>query len=67
VFAWSKIDLKGVPCEVIEHDLRLDPKIPPKRQKLRIITPQKELVAQIEVQKLLDDGVIREIQFTTWL
>jgi hypothetical protein len=24
---------------VIEHALRLDPKIPPKRQKLRVIAP----------------------------
>jgi hypothetical protein len=67
VFSWSKIDLKGVPRKVIEHALRLDPKIPPKRQKLRVISPQKELAAQSEVEKLLDAGVIREIQFTTWL
>jgi hypothetical protein len=67
VFAWSKGDLRGVPREVIEHALRLDPKIPPKRQKLRVISPQKELAAQGEVDKLLDASVIREIQFTTWL
>jgi hypothetical protein len=52
---------------VIKHALRLDPKIPPKRQKLRVISPQKELAAQSEVEKLLDAAVIREIQFTTWL
>jgi hypothetical protein len=56
VFAWSKRDFKGVPCKVIEHALRLDPKIPPKRQKLRVISPQKELAAQSEVEKLLDAG-----------
>jgi hypothetical protein len=39
VFAWRKRDLKGVPREVIEHALHLDPKIPPKRQKLRVISP----------------------------
>jgi hypothetical protein len=65
VFAWSKRDLKGVPREVIEHALRLDPKIPPKREKLKVISPQKELGAQSEVEKLLYDGVIKEIQFTT--
>jgi hypothetical protein len=67
VFAWSKRNLRGVPHKVIEHVLRLDPKIPLKRQKLRVISPQKELAAQGEVDKLLDAGVIREIQFTTWL
>jgi hypothetical protein len=67
VFAWSKRDLKGVSREVIEHALRLDPKIALKRQKLRVISHQKELVAQSEVDKRLDVGVIREIQFTTWL
>jgi hypothetical protein len=56
-----------VPREGTEHALRLDPKIPLKRQKLKVISPQKEFAAQSEVEKLLDDGVIREIQFTTWL
>jgi hypothetical protein len=67
VFAWRKRDLRGVPRDVIEHALRLDPKIPPKRQKLRVISSQKELAVQSEVDQLLDAGVIREIQFTTWL
>jgi hypothetical protein len=56
-----------VPCKVIEHALRLDPKVPLKRRKLRVISLQKELVAQIEVEKLLYTRVTREIQFTTWL
>jgi hypothetical protein len=56
-----------VPCKVIEHALRLDPKVPLKRRKLRVISLQKELVAQIEVEILLYTRVTREIQFTTWL
>lgn len=43
----------------------LRPKDPTKKKKLRVISPQKELAAQSEVQRLLDAGVIQEIQFTT--
>jgi hypothetical protein len=67
VYAKSKRDLKEVPLEMIEHAQRLDPKIPRKRQKLRVISPPKELTAQSDVEKLLDAWVIREIQFTTCL
>ena len=67
VFAWSKKYLKSISRSIIEHRLSLDPKVPPRRQKLRIISAEKEKAAQHEVQKLLDAGVIREVQFTTWL
>jgi hypothetical protein len=30
VFAWSKSDLMGVHCSVIEHALKTDPKVKPK-------------------------------------
>ena len=67
VFAWSKNDLKGVPRHVIEHKLETDPKFPPKKQKLRVLSPEKEKAIQVELQKLLDAGVIRQVQFSTWL
>ena len=67
VFTLSKKDLKGISRGIIEHRLNLDPKVPPRRQKLRVISTEMEKAAQREVQKLLDVGVIREVQFTTWL
>jgi hypothetical protein len=44
-------EILGVPREVIEHALRLDPKIPLKRQKLRVISPQKELKDRLGDQR----------------
>ena len=35
VFAWSSNDLGGVSRDIIEHKLDIDPKVRPKKQKLR--------------------------------
>jgi hypothetical protein len=35
VFTWSAKDLQGVDRDIIEHALKTDDKIPPKKQKLR--------------------------------
>lgn len=64
VFAWSSADLKGVNRDVMEHVLNVDPKSKPVRQRLPTMSGKREKVAQAEVQKLLDAGVIREVQFS---
>ena len=66
VFAWSSNDL-GVSREIIEHKLDIDPKIRPKKQKLRKLAEDRVQTVKAEVQRLLDAKVIREVQFTTWL
>ena len=35
IFAWSSNDLGGVSRDIIEHKLDIDPKVRPKKQKLR--------------------------------
>jgi len=60
VFAWSSSDLRGVSREVMEHELRVDPKVKPCKQRLRTMSEDCKKAAQSEVQKLLDAGVIRE-------
>ena len=67
VFAWSSNDLGGVSRDIIEHKLDVDPKVSQKKQKLRKLAEDKVQTAKIEVQRLLDAKVIREVQFTTWL
>jgi hypothetical protein len=34
IFAWKPADMPGVPRELIEHSLNVDPKATPKRQHL---------------------------------
>ena len=64
VFAWSSSDLRGVSREVMEQELRVDPKV---KQRLHTMSKDRKKAAQSEVQKLLDAGVIREVQYPEWL
>ena len=47
----------------MEHELRVDPKVKPCKLHLRTMSKDREKAAQSEVQKLLDAGVIREVQY----
>ena len=67
VFAWSSSDPRGVSWEVMEHELRVDPKVKPRKQRLHTMSEDRKKAAQSEVQKLLDAGVIREVQYPEWL
>ena len=51
----------------MEHFLQVDPKIKPRKQRLRTMSEDRKKAAQGEVQKLLDAGVIREVQYPEWL
>ena len=67
VFAWSSSDLRGVSREIMEHSLRVDPKVKPRKQRLRTMSEDHKKAAQSEVQILLDAGIIREVQYPEWL
>ena len=45
----------------------IDPKIKPKKQKLRKMSDDKVAAVKAEVQRLLDAKVIREVKYPTWL
>jgi hypothetical protein len=53
--------MPGVPRELIEHCLNVDPKATPKRQHLRCFAIKNELA------KLLAAGFIREVFHLEWL
>ena len=55
--------MRGVSREVMEHELRVDPKVKPRKQRLRIMFEDRKKAAHNEVHKLLDAGVIREVQY----
>ena len=67
VFTWSSSDLRGVSREIMEHELRVNPKVKPHKQRLRMMFEDHKKAAQSEVQKLLDVGVISEVQYPEWL
>ena len=59
VFAWSASDLCGMSRDIIEHKLDIDPKVRPKKQKLRKMSDDKVAAVKAEVQRLLDAKVVR--------
>jgi hypothetical protein len=67
VFAWSSSDLRGVSQEVMEHELKVDPKVKPRKQRLCTMSEDRKKATKSKVQKLLDAGVIHEGQYPEWL
>ena len=49
VFAWSSSDLRGVNREVIEHELRVNPKAKPVKRGQRSMSEERQKAAQAEV------------------
>jgi hypothetical protein len=66
-FARSSADLKGVSRDVMEYVLNVDTNFKPARQHLQTMSEERKKAAQAEVQKLLDAGVIQEVQFSDLL
>jgi hypothetical protein len=67
VFTWQILDMLKIPREVIEYKLRIDPMFKPIKQKERRYTSERHETIQVEVNKLLEVGFIRPINYPTWL
>jgi hypothetical protein len=59
--------MSGIPREVIEHKLGIDPAFKPIKQKERRYTPEKRETIRLEVNKLLEAGFIRPVDYSSWL
>jgi hypothetical protein len=67
VFTWQTSDLIGVSRSIIEHRLQINPSAKPQKQKLHKMSDEKVAAAMSEVQRLLDTGFIRKVQYPSWL
>ena len=67
IFAWSPYEVPRVDPKFIVHRLNVDPLFPPKRQKPRRSTKEHVEAVKLEVKRLKEAGVIREIFFPEWL
>jgi hypothetical protein len=67
IFAWKPADMPGVPRELIEHSLNVDPKATPKRQHLRRFADDRHDAIKKELTKLLAASFIREVFHLEWL
>jgi hypothetical protein len=67
VFAWQMSDMPGIPREMIEHKLGIDPAFKTIKQKERKYTPKRRETIRLEVNRLLEAGFIRLVDYPTWL
>jgi hypothetical protein len=67
VFAWQISDMPGIFREVIEHKLGIDPAFKMIKQKERRYTPERRETIRLEVNKLLEVGFIRPVDYPSWL
>jgi hypothetical protein len=59
--------MSGIPREVIEHKLGIDPSYKPVKQNERTYTPKRSKTIRQEVNKLLEAGFIRPVDYQSWL
>jgi hypothetical protein len=52
IFAWCPLDMPGVPRELIEHALNIDPKAKPVKQPLRRFNEPKRKAIASELRRL---------------
>jgi hypothetical protein len=67
IFAWCPSDMPGVPRELVEHALNIDPKAKPVKQPLRRFDEPKRKAIAFELHRLENTGFIREIKASTWV
>jgi hypothetical protein len=59
--------MPGIPREVIEHKLGIDLVFKPIKQKERRYTLEWRATIRLEVNKLLEVGFIRPVDYPSWL
>ena len=67
VFAWTPYEMPGVDSSFISHSLNVDPDRHPLVQRPRRSSPAHTQAVIEEVDRLLEAGAIREVQYPTWL
>ncbi|XP_071712800.1 uncharacterized protein [Rutidosis leptorrhynchoides] len=67
VFAWKESDMTGVPSDVTEHKLDVNPNILPVCQKKRGMAPERHKCLKEEVDKLVKAGIMREVKYQIWV
>lgn len=66
VFAWTYEDMPGISPDHIMHSLNVNPDCLPVKQKKRTFNQERNEAIQVEVEKLLKVGFIREVLYPDW-
>ncbi|GKV35459.1 hypothetical protein SLEP1_g43722 [Rubroshorea leprosula] len=67
VFAWTSADMPRIPTSVFQHKLSTNPLKKPVAQKRRLFGGERLKVIKEEVEKLLQAGFIRRVDYCEWV
>ncbi|GKV01527.1 hypothetical protein SLEP1_g14076 [Rubroshorea leprosula] len=67
MFAWTTDEMPGIPAELAVHKLSTDPTKSPVVQKHRLFGLEKQAAIDEEIQKLLQAGFIRRVEYSEWV
>ena len=67
VFTWKQADIRGIDPTVITHRLNVSLSFKLIKQKKRSFAPERQKSINEEVDKLLQEGAIREVEYPEWL
>ncbi|XP_071689102.1 uncharacterized protein [Rutidosis leptorrhynchoides] len=67
VFAWVPSDMTGVPRDIAQHRLNVNPNITPVVQKKRAMALERSEFLDNEVQRLVDAGIMKKVKYQTWV
>ncbi|RVW74826.1 Transposon Ty3-I Gag-Pol polyprotein [Vitis vinifera] len=67
IFAWAHSDMPGILLSVASHRLNILATFKPIRQKIQLFHPDRQKVIQEEMEKILEVGFIREVEYPEWL
>ena len=59
--------MTSIDLEVMVHRLQEDPEHPPDRKKRHKFALERNHIINEEIQKLIDIGSVREVQYPDWL
>ena len=67
IFAWAHSDMKGIHPSITSHRLNVLPTTRPIWQRVRRFHPDIQKIIWNEIDKLLEAGFIREVDYPDWL
>ncbi|GJZ59703.1 putative reverse transcriptase domain-containing protein [Tanacetum coccineum] len=67
IFAWTLMDMTGVPRHIAEHRLNVRKGCQPVRQKKRGQAAERNIAINDEVSKLVTAGIMKEVHYHDWL
>ncbi|XP_071699564.1 uncharacterized protein [Rutidosis leptorrhynchoides] len=67
VFVWESSNMTGVPREIAQHRLNVNPNITPVVQKKRAMVLERIEFLDNEVQRLVDANIMKKVKYQTWM